>query len=98
MSRVVVRNVSPEGLHGFRRGQLLLEGLDDALTVVFAPNATGKSTLAKAIGLLMNPKGVGDAVVSGLVVCDGMEDNRSVRRRDEARTCYDRQQASVRFR
>lgn len=83
MSRVVIRNVAPEGLHGFRRGQLMLDGLDDALTIVFAPNATGKSTLAKALGLLLTPKGAGDAIISGVVECDGVEDSRAVRRKDE---------------
>jgi len=84
MSRVVIRSIQPEGLHGFRRGQLLLDDLADSINVIFAPNATGKSTLAKAMGLLMNPKGAGEATINGLVACDGVEESLTVRRKDDA--------------
>lgn len=84
MSRVVVRDISPDGLHGFRPGQLRLENLGDGLNVVYAPNATGKSTLANAIGLLLNPQRCAEtARVTGIVAVDGVESDRQVRRRDE---------------
>lgn len=84
MSQIVVRSIHPEGLHGFRRGQLMLEGLEDGLNVVFAPNATGKSTLAKAIGLLLNPQKCGEAILNGTVAFEGQEAPLTVRRRDPA--------------
>ncbi len=55
MSKAWVKGVEPQGLHGFRAGELKLEELSEGLNVVWAPNASGKSTLAKAIGLLFDP-------------------------------------------
>ena len=55
MSRVAIKRVQPAGLHGYSLGKLGLDDLQPGLNVVYAPNAFGKSTLAKAIGLLFNP-------------------------------------------
>lgn len=84
MSRVVVREVQPSNLHGFRAGELMLRDLSEGLNAVYAPNASGKSTLAKAIGLLLNPAEFDRrASVDGLVVVDGHAQLRQTRRGDE---------------
>ena len=71
MSRVVVRTVSPVGLHGFRPGQPALHGLGPGLNVVYAPNAAGKSTLVRGIGLLFSPANCDpDATVAGEIGLD----------------------------
>lgn len=58
-------------LHDFERGELVLEGLGEGLNVVWAPNAVGKSTLAKAIGIIFDPgKCDPKASVDAIVVDD----------------------------
>ncbi|HWD38916.1 MAG TPA: ATP-binding protein, partial [Fimbriimonas sp.] len=84
MSRIVVRSVRPSHLHGFRPGQLQLNGLIEGVNVIWAPNAAGKSTLAKSIGFLLNPHDCDHhASVTGVLARDGVEEDRDVRRRDK---------------
>lgn len=78
MSKVVVRLVQPAHLNGVRPGELVLNDLHDGLTVICAPNASGKSTLAEAIGLLFRPnERSGDFSVTGLIEVAGT-DRKSV--------------------
>jgi len=57
-SRVWIKEIRPIGLHGFK-GERFLENLEPGLNLLYAPNAFGKSTLAKAITLVFQPKGLG---------------------------------------
>lgn len=83
MSRVIIRSVQPSGLHGFLPGQLALGDLEPGLNVIYAPNATGKSTLARAIGLLLDPALCDpDATVLGEISVGSERETRAVRRRD----------------
>lgn len=83
MSRVVIRAIHPVGLHGFTAGQLGLSDLAEGMNVVYAPNATGKSTLARAVGILLNPARCDEgASVAGEVQLDGVVSPRNVRRKD----------------
>jgi len=71
MSRVTVVNVQPANLHGYKGGTLKLTELTPGLNIVYAPNAFGKSTLAKAIGLLFNPEKCDPgALIEGAVLVD----------------------------
>ena len=83
MSRVSVRRIDPGGLHGFRTGSLLLDDLTPGLNVFYAPNASGKSTLARAIGLLFCPERCDpDTTISGTVEGPGGTEERTVRKKD----------------
>lgn len=83
MSRVVVRSLTPDGLHGFVRGELALTELGDGLNVVYAPNAAGKSTLARALGLLLNPGDAPpDVIIAGHVDDGSGPTPRQVRKKD----------------
>jgi hypothetical protein len=78
-----VRKVDPVGLHGFKQGELTLDGLEPGLNLVVARNATGKSTLAKAIGLLFDPaKCERDHLILGVI--DGRDGERHVQAKRKA--------------
>jgi hypothetical protein len=84
MTKIWVQSVSPNNLHGFRNGQLNLNSLEDGLNVVFASNATGKSTLAKAIVNLFQPDALDvGATVNGVVWTGTSFQSLARRRRDE---------------
>lgn len=57
-NRVWIKEIRPVGIHGFM-GERSLEGLQPGLNLIYGPNAIGKSTLAKAITLVFQPKGLG---------------------------------------
>ena len=59
-TRVWIEQIRPVGIHGFM-GERSLEGLQPGLNIVYGPNAIGKSTLAKAITLVFQPKGLGSS-------------------------------------
>ncbi len=59
-SRVWIETIRPIGIHGFM-GERSLEGLQPGLNLIYGPNAIGKSTLAKAITLVFQPKGLGSS-------------------------------------
>ena len=75
MSRISIRSIHPSGLHRFATGKLSLTNLRDDVNVIYAPNASGKSTLAKAIRLLFQPdkKELAAAWISGTLAVDGVE-------------------------
>ncbi len=83
MSRVWVKEVSPINLHGFKGSQLVLRDLEEGLNLVFASNATGKSTLAKSILSLFQPDQLDEAatVTGTLDFGNGLE-SRSARKKD----------------
>ncbi len=57
-NRVWIKEIRPVGIHGFM-GERSLEGLKSGLNLIYGPNAIGKSTFAKAITLVFQPKGLG---------------------------------------
>jgi energy-coupling factor transporter ATP-binding protein EcfA2 len=83
MSKIWVQTIAPNNLHGFKTSQLGLQGLQDGLNLIFASNATGKSTLAKAMLSLFQPEGLElGATVNGTVF-NGLElQSISKRRKD----------------
>ncbi len=71
-SRVWIEQIRPIGIHGFK-GERSLEGLQPGLNLIYGPNAIGKSTLAKAITLVFQPKGLGSTGRVTGVANDGGE-------------------------
>ena len=90
MSRVAVLRVSPTQLHGFHSGKLALE-LQPGLNVVCAPNASGKSTLARSIALLFDPEPCDrDATVAGKVAFLQDGEDGEIARIDDLETIPER--------
>jgi energy-coupling factor transporter ATP-binding protein EcfA2 len=77
--KVWVRQVDPVGINGFKQGEIALRELQPGLNLVLAKNATGKSTLAKSIGLLFDPaKFERDKQQIVLGILDGHDGERHV--------------------
>jgi hypothetical protein len=89
MSKVWVREVTPNNLHNFKHSQLELRDLEPGLNLVFASNATGKSTLAKSILSLFQPDRLDEgATVNGVVVSGDESESLSRRKKDPAKSGF----------